>query len=460
MKTHPQPAPLRAGAAQVEITPPMGTQISGDIGRRRPAELLVDPLYAKAVVLEAGSKRVCLLSLDLAGVTMSMAQAIRRAIAEMTGLDPRAVMVHSTQTHAAPSLGHFMITHDTPLIPPELSWLRGSDDRYIGLAVDPIIEAAVRANAALEPACIGAASGLEGRVAFNRRFVMRDGSVRTHPRTGDPHIRYTEGPIDPELGVVAINTASLRMAALLLHHTCHPVHGYPERWISAGWPGAWANGMRELCGQSCVPLVLNGCCGNIHHANHLDPSYVDDFRRMGRLLTETSQPILRSIRYSQEVVLDWRSEHLRIPLREPDPVEVDAARALLAKHPEPMWLDEEHTAVDWSWVYAVSFLDLYERRQRDPEYDCEIQVFRLGDIALVGLPGEPFVEGQLRIKLESPAYPTYVAHNCNDLLGYVPTPRAFQGGGYETRTANWSCLAPEALDLMTDRALAILQDIF
>ena len=270
----------------------------------------------------------------------------------------------------------------------------------MALALEPIAEAAQQADAALEPACIGAASGMEGRAAFNRRFVMRDGSVRTHPRTGDPHIRYAEGPIDPELGLVAINTASLRMLALLLHHTCHPVHGYPERWISAGWPGAWANGMKELCGPSCVPLVLNGCCGNIHHANHLDPSYVDDFRRMGRLLTETSQPILKSIHYSQDIVLDWRTEHLRIPLRELDAREIDAARDLLARHPEPMWLDEAHTAVDWSWVYAVSFLDLYERRQRDPQYDCEIQAFRLGDVALVGLPGEPFVEGQLRIKLE------------------------------------------------------------
>jgi neutral ceramidase len=460
MTTHPQPAPLRAGAAQVEITPPMSTQIAGDIGRRRPAELLVDPLYAKALVLEAGERKVCILSLDLAGMAGGYAQQVREGIGGSCGIDPRAVMVHSTQSHAAPALGHSAVTAATPHIPPELSWLRGSDDRYMALALEPIVEAARRADAALEPACVGAASGLEGRVAFNRRFVMRDGTVRTHPRTGDPNIRYAEGPIDPELGMVAINTASLRMLALLLHYTCHPVHGYPERWISAGWPGAWANGMKELCGPSCVRLVFNGCCGNIHHANHLDPSYVDDFRRMGRLLTETSQPILKSLRYSQDIVLDWRSEHIHIPLREFSAKDVDAARDLLAKNPEPMWLDEAHTAVDWSWVYAVSFLDLYERRQREPEYDCEIQVFRLGDIALVGLPGEPFVEGQLRIKLESPAYPTYVAHHCNDALGYVPTPRAFVGGGYETRTSNWSCLAPEALDLMADRAITMLKDLF
>lgn len=100
------------------------------------------------------------------------------------------------------------------------------------------------------------------------------------------------------------------------------------------------------------------------------------------------------------------------------------------------------------------------RRRRDPEYDCEIQVFGLGDIAIVGLPGEPFVERQLRIKVQSLAYPTYVAHNCNDLLGCVPTPRAFRGGEYETRRANWFCLGPEALDMMADRTIAMLKDLF
>ena len=117
MAAHPQPAPLRAGAAQVEITPPMGTQISGDIGRRRPAELLVDPLYAKALVLEAGDRKVCILSLDLAGVSRDVANGLREGISHICGLDPSAVMVHSTQTHAAPSLGHFMVTQETPSHP-------------------------------------------------------------------------------------------------------------------------------------------------------------------------------------------------------------------------------------------------------------------------------------------------------------------------------------------------------
>ena len=46
---------LLAGAAQVDITPKMGTHLEGDLGRSRPAEILVDPLFAKALNICASS---------------------------------------------------------------------------------------------------------------------------------------------------------------------------------------------------------------------------------------------------------------------------------------------------------------------------------------------------------------------------------------------------------------------
>jgi len=74
--------------------------------------------------------------------------------------------------------------------------------------------------------------------------------------------------------------------------------------------------------------------------------------------------------------------------------------------------------------------------------------------------GEPFVEAQLRIKLESPAPYTFVAHFCNGYVGYVPTLDAFSRGGYETRTANWSKLQPEALETIVNSAIELLEKLF
>lgn len=452
---------LKVGAAQVDITPKMGTQIGGDIGRRRPAELVVDPIYAKALVLESGGRKACLLSLDLTLVTAEWTAEIRRLAAERFALAPEAVMVHPVQNHAAPYLGHAFVRDACKLIPPEFRWLRGGDDDYHLFAVERIIEAIRLANERLEPVQFGAASGMESRVAFNRRFIMRNGTAATHPAVGDPNILHTEGPIDPELGVVCFTREDLKIPAVLLHHTCHPVHGYPHRYITAGWPGAWSQGVKGLCGEDCVPLVINGFCGNVHHVNHLDPNYVDDYRRMGRLLTETTEKVLKTVTYQNEGVLDWKAKRLKIRLREFDPKELEAARKLVAENPEPMWSNKEKTAVSWEWVYAVANLDLYEEQQETPEFEYEIQVFRLGDVALVAVPGEPFVEGQLRIKLESPVRYTYLAHMSNMYAGYVPTKEAVnRGGTFETRISRWSKLVPEALDMIVEEAVGMLKEVF
>ena len=454
-------APLKAGAAQVDVTPKMGTQIAGDIGRRRPAELILEPLYARALIVEAGGRKLCFLSLDLAVVTREWADRIRSRAAQEFGLDPEAVMVHAVQNHAAPGVGAFLASEQCKLLPPDLWWVRGDDPRYNPVAVEGALEAIRRAHEALAPAWVGAASGLEARPAYNRRFVLRDGTAVTHPKPSDmPNILHVEGPIDPELGVVCFNSESARPAALLLHYTCHPVHGYPLRYVIGGWPGVWCAEMQKVCGSQCTPLVLNGCCGNIHHANHLDPGYVDDHRRMGRLLAETADKVLRTIRYSDAAALDYRSRHIQIPYRKLPPEEIEKARRLIEANPEPVWRDAEHTAIEWDWVYAVALLDLRDRQQREPCCDLEVQVFRLGDIAFVALPGEPFVEGQLRIKQGSPVRHTYVAHMANSFAGYIPTVRAFAGGGYETRVANWSKLAPEALDTLAEEAVALLRETF
>ena len=451
---------LKAGAAHVDITPQMGTQLAGDIGRRRPAELLIDPLYARALVLQSGERKMCIVSLDLLAVTSECADTIRNRAVQEFGFERDAIMVHDTQNHAAPSLGHFMLSDRTGYVPPDVSWLRGGDDAYIPYATERILEAIRRAHAALKPVRMGTASGIEGRVAFNRRFIMRNGKTSTHPAPGSPLIRHVEGPIDPELGVVAFTGESLQMVAMLLHHTCHPCHGYPHRFVIADWPGVWCDGMQATYGQGVVPLVINGCCGDIHHRNHLDPDQVDDYKRMGQLLTETTHNVLREMRYQPEALLDWRSTSIKIPLREPSSQEIEAARRLLEQYPEPKWLDEAHTAVDWEWFFAVSMMDLLDRRQQSPEFDYYIQVLRIGDVALVGLPGEPFVEAQLRIKLGSPAYPTYVVHHCNQLMSYVPTRQGFEGGGYEVDSCHAARLAPEALDMIVDGAVALLKEVF
>ncbi|HOF87071.1 MAG TPA: hypothetical protein PLZ36_03060, partial [Armatimonadota bacterium] len=239
------------------------------------------------------------------------------------------------------------------------------------------------------------------------------------------------------------------------------IFGYPFRYIIGDWPGAWAALARAGGG---VPLVINGCGGNVAPPDHQNPDHLNGVPGghlgMAEKLMETTAGIQERLEATPSAPLGWARTRLRLPLRQLAPEVVAEARRLLDANPTPMFLDEERTRVDWDWVYAVGVLDLHARATRDAGFDYEIQAFRIGDVALVTLMGEPFVEAQLRIKLESPARYTLVAHFCNGYAGYIPTERAFARGGYETRTSNGSKFQPDALERIADTALELLNGLF
>jgi hypothetical protein len=456
---------LLAGAATGDITPAMGIVLAGDIGHHRTVEEIRERLYAHALVLQVGKKRFCFVSMDLCIFSNGWSDHMRSEVQKRFGIPAEAVALGMTQNHAAPSMGNLFCRDSCKLMPPAYPWLRGGDERYNLPAVETILETIGRAAASVQPVELRAGRVMDGRVAFNRRFVMRDGTAVCHPPICSPDILRAEGPTDPEVGVWTLGTGSGTPLAVVLHHTCHPCHGYPHRYVIADWPGTWATQVQERHGQSLTPVVVNGCCGNIHHTNHIDPGMPDapskqDHRQMGRMLADSSDRAMANLELLDTRQLDWRRTYLKLPMRKVPPKVLADAKKLIKANPEPMWLNEEHTRVNWEWVYAISQIDLHEWQQETPVFDYEIQAVRIGDAALVTVMGEPFVEGQLDIKLRSPAKYTMVAHMCNGYAGYIPTPEALKRGGYETKTANWSKFEPDALQKIADKSVQLLKQMF
>ena len=96
--------------------------------------------------------------------------------------------------------------------------------------------------------------------------------------------------------------------------------------------------------------------------------------------------------------------------------------------------------------------------QHEPD-EVEVLAIRVGDVAVVGLPGEVFCEFGLQLKRRSPAAHTLVVELANDAIGYLPTREAFAQGGYEV-TAGSTLYAPGAGEQLTDAAAALLQQLF
>lgn len=251
------------------------------------------------------------------------------------------------------------------------------------------------------------------------------------------------------------------MVAVLSHYTCHPVHVFSKgRLVSADWPGVLCKQLEEA--QDCpgAAMVLNGCCGNINPWDPFDPDYPNDHVIMGNKLAERAIGLLEKVEFEDRTVLGYQSKILELPLREVSEQELAWADDILQKHPEPWWTDDSRTSVEWDWMKAagIKSVELIKKREQTLKY--EIQVLRIGSVAIVGLPGEPFVEGQLAIKLASKARLTYVVHCCSQYVGYIPTIDAFARGGHEADTTYWAKMVPGSLEAISECATNMIAEMF
>lgn len=97
--------------------------------------------------------------------------------------------------------------------------------------------------------------------------------------------------------------------------------------------------------------------------------------------------------------------------------------------------------------------------QYPPSVKAKIQGIRIGELGIVGIPCEVFVETGLAIKKQSPLKPTLTIELANGYNGYLPTREQHALGGYETWRAKSSYLAVEAEVLVRRTALELLEAV-
>ena len=160
--------------------------------------------------------------------------------------------------------------------------------------------------------------------------------------------------------------------------------------------------------------------------------------------------------------MSWirRIEKIDLPFREIPDERLREVDAILKEQPKPP--READGQVDPRWFRAASTRSVELCRQRDGAFSYEIQAFRIGDLCILGLPGEPFVEGQLALKLNSPASYLFPAHLTTHYVGYLPTREAYARGGHEANedVTYWAKLAPGCLETVVERAGDMVQELF
>jgi neutral ceramidase len=420
---------LRAAAVEVDITPPtLPIEKPGWIVKIL-ADRVDDPIFAKIVLLESDGKRIGFISLDLLSVRWPEVDRIRM-IGQELGIPKDNLMIAATHSHTGPAIASPGLARRNP--------------KYVDWMIEQIGAALKRAIETLQPGRIGIASGIEGRISFIRRCIMKDGSVKTHPKPG-PEIRCPESVIDPEVGLLVVQSLSGKTLGTVVNFTCHPTHNGGEPRLSAGWPGQLSLAIKQSIGGDCVVAFLNGALGDAHHQSTIIPDYVDTKERVGQLLAETVVKMLPAVTFADAAAVLSSTRTIQIPLRD-----IDGPFGVNMKN-------RQRFAPDG--IYETLIARLRAKKTKRDHVLAQVQCSRVGEAAFVSLPCEPFTAIGLEIKMKSPFAPTYVVGCANGMVGYVPTRLAFERGGYETTISMGSKLDPIAGEMLVKTSLGLLQDM-
>jgi hypothetical protein len=443
-------APLEAAATAVDITPPVGYRMAGYFNERLSTGTH-DPLYAKAIVFRQGETQAALVFCDLVGVPRPIARRARERASAITGIRVQDIAVAATHSHTGPLYfgGMHTYLHGKAVAD------QGRDPRealdYPAFLVERVAEAVASAAQRLAPVRLEAGKAQETRLPFNRRFHMKDGSVRFNPGALNPDIVRPAGPVDPDVGIVLIAPARAAEAPPVAGLTVFAMHldttGGTE--YSADYAYYLETALRKALGPEFLSVFGAGTCGDI---NHIDVTKRDRPRPedLGKALAETVLAARAKLSPVSNPALAVLSTEVTCDVQQPTPGETADARAKAdqltsAKLP---FLEK---------VQAAKVLDLHERYS-EPRVAMDVQAFRLGpELAIVTLPGEVFVELGLAIKRQSPFETTLVVELANDVPNYIPTSKAFREGSYEVVNSRLAAGSGEQLVAAAVRLLRQLE---
>ena len=414
---------VMVGTAEVDVTPPIGTQLAG-YGYERISEGVILPLKARILVMNEGEKRCVLINCDFLAVTVEETNNIRKLIHNLTGIAPERVMICCTHSHTGPEMRG---VEDWCVWEP--------NEEYLDQMNVKVAEAVAVAAQNQTPAIICMGKQHEEGLAFNRRFRMKNaeeqfGPDKMHPTAVDIDENNTDcagvaGPIDPEFGVVLFKRElTSKPFAMIVNYSLH-VDVTSGNKISSDFPGIMAETLKKIYGEELVTLYIQGACGNINHCAYLQNNPYPGTgewksEQIGRAFAGKAMNIAEKALPSKTNVIEIATEILDVPRYPKDDIIVRKMLKDISSKKE-----EELT------FFETSFMKLYNSYSDERTDKREIMTLRIGDAVFCSAPGELFVEWGLEIKKWSPFEYTFIAELCNDYVGYIPTFEAFYRGGYE-----------------------------
>jgi hypothetical protein len=382
----PTAADLRIATFRADVTPPLGEPNAGNVASKE----VMDPLWAKGIVLDDGRARYVICALDWCVLGGDADLLVRTGIAQAAGTDISRVALHTVHQHAAPVV--FGLEQGPPSDPKRLRFSRPALEEISGR----LAEAVKASLSKFEPFDrIGTGQAKVDRVASARRLVAADGKPLTRWSTSgkDPDMAAApEGLIDPWLKTVTFARGDKPLVRFHFYAT-HPQSFCCDGRTSADFVG-WARETLEER-EKVFQVYFTGCAGNVTVGKYNDASPAAREALGNRLLAGMSESAAAT-RFSPASRLVWRTVELTMPLR--------TDRADRARSPRTR-------------PYTPSALEI-------------------GNVSILDLPGEPMIEFQFYAQQFRPKHFVAVAE-CNDAASYICTDKMLGEGGYEPQTTRF-----------------------
>ncbi|MBR7164665.1 MAG: hypothetical protein IKD18_00155 [Clostridia bacterium] len=443
---------LKAGFARGNITPMMGADISGYYKERK-ADGILDDLEVNALALECGEEKVVLVCLDHCGIKQNLICDFHDAIVKLTGIKKECIYISETHTHTGPSARK---DSKDPL-----------EQEFIRFAIRRTADAVKLALDDLKPAKMGWGIGQAPGVAFVRRFRMKDGSVRTNPGVNNPDILAPIGQVDERVSVLRFDREGAE-TLVLVNFANHPdVVGGCK--ISADWPGLLRRQVeKSLDDTRCI--FFNGAQGDVNHVN-VHPKG-GDFNGMFRDFDDVSRgyahskhianvvcggvlQVYEKVKYTEVDSVTALQKTIQVPANLPDPADLPEAHRINDLHNAGK--DSELPYEGMMLTTVVARAARMVRLENGPDhFEMTLSGVRIGDVALVGIPGEPF-NGIGRALKETEGYELVIPTCCtNGYEGYFPMQEAYDEGGYEAGSSSFKAGVAE---LIISEGKALLNQI-
>ncbi len=430
---------MLAGAARTDITPAGSVWMDGML-RDHPSQGVHDPLHARCLVLSATgevSEAVAVVVLDVCALSTDDNQAMRRRVAERTGLPAERVILAATHTHSGPAAKGFF--NDK-----EVVWVE-----QLAEAVVAVVTEALAGRTAV---AVGCGSGTETTISHYRRLLAKDGHVimNWEPYTEDEVVGPL-GVIDPEVGVLIAVRAdqSGQVVGTLFNHAGHPnVMSGDNLLLSAEYPGLACRLVEEFFGFG-VAIFANGAQGTMDIDGLRDRDWAG-MDRVGHALAEAVKAVEPSLDYRSPLPLAVARRAYDVPARQITDDEWSWAQRILAETGGKVQALADGVGDDY---LAVLYRDL--RARQDHPIVIEQTCVAIGETALLTFPGELYTEIGQEVKRRSPFKQTWIIGLANGHIGYVPTRVAITEGGYAEDTRG---VDAAAADLIINHSLALLAE--